>query len=215
MIPTMQDIMDSKVIAIIRGIPSTSILQTAEALLKGGINLIEITFDQSSSENISDTARSLNLVSQKWGTQISLGAGTVMTTEQVNIAKKNGASYIISPDVNEAVIYRTRELNMVSMPGAITPSEVIAAYSYGAHIVKLFPAGLLGPDYVKALRSPLSYIPLSAVGGINESNVSYFFEAGVCCVGIGGNLVSKKAIQEKNFNQISQKANAFLKAINI
>ena len=103
-----------------------------------------------------------------------IGAGTVMTAEQVQAAKGAGASFIISPNVSRAVIEKTVALDMVSMPGAMTPTEIADAHDYGADLVKVFPASILGAAYVKAVRAPLEHIPLIAVGGIDSGNVAEF-----------------------------------------
>ena len=141
----LQKILDGKVIAIVRGIGSKDIVKLAEAMEKGGINCIEVTFDQTSSETIAETKKSIAAIKEHLGDRVYVGAGTVMTVEQVHMAVEAGAEYIISPNVNEAVIRETKKLDKVSIPGAMTPTEAAAAYEYGADIVKMFPAGVLGP----------------------------------------------------------------------
>ena len=124
-----------------------------------------------------------------------------------------GAQFIVSPDTNVAVIQRTRELGMVSMPGAMTPSEAMAAHTAGADFVKLFPAGALGAGYIKAVRAPLSHIAFLAVGGINENNAKSFIEAGCVGLGVGGNLVNKAWIEAGEFNKIAALARTFVENI--
>lgn len=206
-------IKNEKIIAIIRGIPASSILETAQALLDGGVRLMEITFNQENPQTIQETADSIRMLHRHFGDQVLLGAGTVMTTDQVDLAKDCGALYIISPNVNKDVIRHTRELDLISIPGAFTPSEIVDAYQAGANIVKLFPAGLLGPDYLKAVRGPLSHIPLAAVGGINVDNIKDFFQSGVCSVGIGGNLVNRTKVLEEQFCEIKKYAEALVEAV--
>jgi len=201
---TLNAIENDKIIAIVRSVPCSAILETAYALLAGGINMMEVTFNQSSEEGVYETANSLRLLNESLSSEILLGAGTVLTAEQVKVAKNCGARYIISPNVDVDVIQKTKELGMVSIPGAFTPTEVVAAYNAGADIVKLFPAGLLGTAYIKAVLGPLSHIPVSAVGGIDETNISDFFKAGVCCVGIGSNLVNSQIILTGNFEKITE-----------
>ena len=130
----------------------------------------------------------------------------------MELAAKAGAKYIISPDVNVEVIRRTRELGLVSMPGAMTPSEVMTAHNAGADYVKLFPAGELGTSYVKAIRAPISHVKLLAVGGINEKNVADYMAAGMCGAGVGDNLANKKWIEAGEFHKITETARELLAA---
>lgn len=201
---TLEAIKNDKIIAIVRDIPGTAMLETAAALLAGGINMMEVTFNHSCEAGNHETVTSLRLLHESYPDEILLGAGTVLTSEQVQIAKDCGARYIISPNVDIDVIKKTKELDMISIPGAYTPTETVAAYNAGADIVKLFPAGLLGTAYIKAIRGPLSHIPISAVGGIDETNIAAFLKAGVCCVGIGSNLVNSQMILTGNFKKITE-----------
>lgn len=209
----MQRIMDSKIIAIIRGISSDKIVDLVEAIRKGGVQCAEVTFDQTSDEAAQDTLVSIRKLSEHFGDSVCVGAGTVMTTEQVHLAAEAGAKYIISPNVDDAVIRETKSLGLVSIPGAMTPTEAAHAYSIGADIVKLFPAGVLGPAYIKAIRAPLKHIPVTAVGSVNAANCAEFFKAGCCGIGVGGNLVSKKLVDEGRFDEITSAAQEYIEVI--
>lgn len=206
-------IQNQKIIAIVRGIPADIILDTAKALTYGGIHMMEITFDQSSPEGIKNTLFSISTLKEQLADDIRIGAGTVLTPEQVKDAYNCGAEYIISPNINRKVIEQTKELGMISMPGAFTPSEVVEAYDWGADIIKLFPAGILGTSYIKAVMAPLSHIPLAAVGGIDPDNIGEFLKAGVTCFGIGSNLVNKSLIVSKDFDDLTQRAKTFVNAL--
>mgnify|MGYP002527735397 CR=1 FL=1 len=142
----LEKILEGKIIAIVRGIPSTKIVGLAQALEKGGVNCIEVTFDQTSEEKAKDTLAAIRAIKDALGDKVCVGAGTVMSVEQVHQAVEAGAEYMISPNVNEAVIRETKKLDKVSIPGAMTPTEAAFAYECGADIVKLFPAGLLGGE---------------------------------------------------------------------
>ena len=142
-----------------------------------------------------------------------IGAGTVITEKQVELTKSAGGLFIISPDTYGAVIDKTRMLEMVSMPGALTPTEIQAAHRYGADFVKLFPVTSLGIDYVKAVKAPLSHIKLLAVGGINENNMSDYLKAGISGFGIGSNIVDKKLVEANDFSGISLLAEKYTRAI--
>ena len=209
----VQQISDGKIVAIVRGVRSDRIVETAKALKDGGITLLEVTFDQTSEATVQDTLTSLKLLTEKLGDQISLGAGTVISPKQVEMAAQAGANYIISPNVNVNVIQKTKELGLVSIPGALTPSEAVTAYEAGADFVKLFPAGVLGTAYIKALLAPLKYIPVLAVGGVNVDNVKDFLKAGCKGVGVGGNLVDVKAIYNGEYDKITAVAKSYINAI--
>ena len=210
----MQKIQDSKIIAIVRGISSDKIIDLVDAMLKGGVCCAEVTFDQSSEEAAKDTLVSIKKLCDHFGDKVCVGAGTVMTVEQVHLAAEAGAKYIISPNSDEAVIRETKKLDLVSIPGAMTATEAAQAYAWGADIVKLFPAGVLGPAYLKALKAPLKHIPMTAVGSVNAANCVDFFKAGACGIGVGGNLVSKKLVEEGNFEAITAAAREYIDAIN-
>lgn len=210
---TLEAIYKDKIIAIVRGIAYSSMADTARALLDGGIHMMEVTFDQSGTEGIQRSADSIRLLANQFPNEILLGAGTVLTPDQVQLAYNCGAAYIISPNVDVDVIRKTKDLGMISIPGAFTPSEIAIAYKAGADIVKLFPAGLLGISYIKAVRGPLSHIPITAVGGINETNIHSFFEAGVCGVGIGNNLVNPQAVQKGDFAIVTKTAKTLVAAL--
>lgn len=203
----MDSIQQAQIIAIIRGVASEDMIKTVQALLDGGIRFVEVTFNQAAS--LSETAGALSSICSRFGSAISLGAGTVMTPEQVHAAKDSGAEYIISPNVDTEIIRETKALGMLSIPGAFTPSEICLAYASGADAVKLFPAGSLGANYVKNLREPLGHIPLIAVGGIGLDNTADFFNAGVAAVGIGGRLVDKAAISQGRFEHITELARQY------
>ncbi len=199
----IEEIRKRKIVAIVRGVKSDDMISLADALTEGGITLIEVTFDQRSKEGIQETMKSLSRIKEERGGRVILGAGTVLTAEQVELAARGGAEYIITPNVNRSVIERAKEMGMSVMSGALTPTEIEDAYRTGADIVKLFPAGSLGVSYLKAVRGPLSHIPVSAVGGIDERNMRAFFDAGACAVGIGGNLIDRQAIAERKFGRIT------------
>ena len=142
-----------------------------------------------------------------------IGAGTVMTLEQADEAKRAGADFALAPDTNVNVIRHVVGLGMVSVPGAMTPSEIAAAYEAGAGIVKLFPAGDLGLDYVKAIRGPINHVPLMAVGGVDLDNVRKFLDNGFTSVGIGSNIVRNDLIEAGEFQKITELANAYVEKI--
>lgn len=202
----MKMIFDTKIIAIVRGISSEYIIDMVQALKDGGIVCVEVTFSAKSEAVSKDTLKSIQMIKEHFGDEIAVGAGTVLTPENVHQAAEAGASYMISPNSCEAVIKETKKLGLISIPGAVTPTEVISAYGWGADIVKLFPAASLGLGYVKALLGPINHIPITAVGGIDASNAQSFIDAGCIGVSVGGNLVNKKLIEAGEFETIKNLA---------
>jgi 2-dehydro-3-deoxyphosphogluconate aldolase/(4S)-4-hydroxy-2-oxoglutarate aldolase len=203
----------ARIVAILRGVDSKDILPVVDELVKAGISFIEFTFDHSNEAGSSKNLHDMRLAAAKFGNAVHIGAGTVLTEKEAETAAEAGAVFVVSPNTNADVIRRTKELHMLSMPGAMTPTEVAAAYNCGADIVKLFPAGNLGIAYIKALRSPLSHIPLMATGGVNPENTVDFIKAGCLCVGVGGNLVNLKEIAAKNYNYIAAEAQKYKAAL--
>lgn len=203
---TLKKILESKIVAISRGIPSDKIVDTVSALKSGGIRCVEITFSAKSEEESKDTIKSISLVKKTFGDQIVLGAGTVLTAQQVRQAADAGATYMISPNTDKKVIEQTKKLGLVSIPGALTPTEIIVAREMGADIVKLFPAASLGMGYIKAVLGPITHIPITAVGGVNAENAQDFIDIGCKGVSVGGNLVNKNLIMQKRFEEITKLA---------
>lgn len=202
----IQQIRRKKVIAIVRGVYGEDCLRLAQALYDGGICLMEVTFDQNRTEDFARTAESVSTLCRQMEGRMIIGAGTVTTTAALDLAYESGAGFIVSPDVNRLVIQRTRELGLVSIPGAMTPTEILQAYGYGADFVKVFPTSNLGAGYIKAVRGPINNIPLLAVGGVSEDNIAEFLAAGAVGAGVGGNLVNKDWIRAGQFDRITAAA---------
>lgn len=210
---TMEWINEYQIIAIVRGLAPEPMQKLADAFYKGGLRLMEITFNQAKPETWQDTAASIRMLRERFQDLILPGAGTVMTMEQLKLAADAGAQYIISPNVDVGIIRETRKLGLVSLPGALTPTEIAQAYQAGANAVKVFPAGNLGAGYIKAIRAPLSQIPLLAVGGVNEKNAAEFMAAGCSGIGVGGNLVNKQWIAAGEFDKITALAKEYVQAL--
>ena len=192
-----------RIIAIVRGQKPDVCLHLAEAFAKGGIGLVEVTFDQRAPESWAQTAEAIRAIRERFAGAVRVGAGTVMTEEQLKICADAGGEYMISPNVNAALIRSCVGRGLVAMPGALTPSEAAVAWEAGAQFVKLFPAGTLGPAYVKAVRAPLAHIPFLAVGGISPENVADFMKAGCVGAGVGGNLTNKEWIAAGAWDRIA------------
>lgn len=199
----IQMVEENKIIAIVRGIDPNQGLMVAQALYEGGIRMIEVTFDQKDPIKQDNTVAMIRSIAEFFGERVAVGAGTVTSVELVERAAAAGAKYIISPDSKEDVIKRTRQLGLVSMPGALTPTEISSAHQWGADFVKLFPVGSLGAGYVKAVTAPLNHIKLLAVGGVTSENITQFLDAGCCGAGVGGNLVNRKWIESGEYEKLT------------
>lgn len=210
MTDTISGIRSKKIITICRRLYGDDLLRLAEALHKAGICHMEVTFDQSDSAGEEKTARAISALDERFGGEMEFGAGTVLTERQVQIAKEAGAKFIISPNVNDEVIRTTLAEGLISIPGAMTPSEILHADRLGAQFVKLFPAGTLGLKYLKDVRAPISHVSLLATGGITEDNFGDFLAAGAAGAGISGRLTDKKCIEAGSFEELTRRARAFM-----
>ena len=206
-------VLSSKLIAIVRGLPEDKIIPLTRAINAGGIKLIEVTFNQKDPGSFASTARAIRAIEREFGKEVLAGAGTVCTEEQLKMAADAGALFMISPNTNTSLIGQVRKMGLVSIPGAMTPSECMTAHDAGADFVKLFPAGDLGPAYLKAISAPLNHIRFLAVGGITENNVKDYLAAGAKGFGIGGNLVNREWIETGKYDKITSLAKDFVNAV--
>ena len=208
-----ETILREKLVAIVRGFAPETVVEMAKAYVEGGIRCIEVTFDQTSAEKRLETVATIKAIKAALGDQVCVGAGTVMTVEQVQMAAEAGAEYMISPNVDVDVIKETKRLGKVSIPGAMTPSEIAYAYKMGADIIKLFPANEVGLTYIKAIKAPLKHIPLMATGGVRPINAAEYLAAGSSALGVGGDLVNKAWVAAGEFDKIAAAAKAFTDSI--
>ena len=194
------------IVVIVRGLSGEECEKLAEAMVQGGVRLMEITYDQSHPESWEKNAALIGRLAEKFRGRMLFGAGTVTTPELVDLTARAGGRFIISPDTDEAVIRRTREAGLVSIPGAFTPSEIKKAWAAGADFVKVFPASSLGPKYIKAVHAPLSQVKMLAVGSVNESNLADYLAAGAVGAGVGGELVNQADVREGKWEKLSDAA---------
>jgi 2-dehydro-3-deoxyphosphogluconate aldolase/(4S)-4-hydroxy-2-oxoglutarate aldolase len=195
-------------IPVIRVASASEAIDVANAIKEGGVSLIEITMSvQGAIEVIKELRR-------EYGDEIIMGAGTVLDTETGRAALLAGAQFIVGPTLDLNLIQLAHRYSAVVIPGAMTPTEILTAWNAGADMVKVFPAAQLGgPAYLKALRGPLPQILLVPTGGVNIENAGAFIQAGAAALGVGGELVDKKAVKEKKFSVVTENARGFLKAI--
>jgi 2-dehydro-3-deoxyphosphogluconate aldolase/(4S)-4-hydroxy-2-oxoglutarate aldolase len=202
---TLDQILKSKIVAIIRGADPVDVLRIADALQLGGVNILEVTL------NSPNALQVINALTGKMKNML-IGAGTVLGAANAQASIEAGATFIISPNVNVETIVATKKLGIVSIPGAYTATEVVTAHSSGGDIIKIFPA--TNAEYIKVLRGPLSHIPMMPTGGITPENISEFKRAGAVAFGIGTSLVdAKHKITREYLNLITENARKFMQAI--
>ena len=195
-------------IPVIRVTSAQEAIDVSDAIKEGGVSLIEITM---SVQGALDAIRELT---KKYKDDIIMGAGTVLDPETGRAALLAGAQFIVTPTLNLDLIQLAHRYSVVIVPGAATPTEILTAWNAGADMVKIFPAAQLGgPEYIKALKGPLPQVLYVPTGGVNLQNSGAFIKAGATALGVGGELVDKKAVKEKKFNIITENTRAFLKII--
>ncbi|MBE5743992.1 MAG: bifunctional 4-hydroxy-2-oxoglutarate aldolase/2-dehydro-3-deoxy-phosphogluconate aldolase [Clostridiales bacterium] len=209
----IKTIEEEKIIVIVRGVDSNKLIPLAEAMYKGGIKLLEVTYSANGKVSDEETAQNIKALADHFKGKMYIGAGTVLTEKQVELTKQAGGTFIISPDAYENVIKKTKELGLVSMPGAITPTEIQNAHRCGADFIKLFPMSNFGVSYFKAIKAPLSHIKFMAVGGVDENNMSEYLNAGISGFGIGSNIVKKDMIDNCDYENITKLAEKYVSII--
>ena len=195
-------------IPVIRADSPEVALRVVEALVDGGITTLEITM------TVPDALTAIGRVAEKFGHSVLLGAGTVTTGAMAEGALDAGAEFLVTPCLVPEVIEVARRNGVAVLPGAITPTEVFTAWSLGGDIIKIFPASHVGgASYLKALKGPFPQIPLCPTGGVNLTTIAEFVKAGAVAVGVGGELVSKAAIDAGDYAQITSLAKQFVAAL--
>ena len=200
-------------IAILRHISPAVTDGVARALYAGGIRLFEVTFNPSSPTTVADTQAVIRTIRAIYGSQVSIGAGTVINVEFARAAYEAGAEFIVSPCTKEDVIAYTKAHGMLSIPGAYTPTEIVHAYDLGADIVKIFPVAPNEVGYLRNVMSPLSHIPFIPTGGINPDTVADFMGAGAVAVAAGATIVTRELAESGRFDQITANARRHLAAL--
>ena len=174
---------------------------------------MEVPFDQKKPETFVSTARKIRAVKEAMAGKMHIGAGTVLTLEQFELAKEAGAEIIVSPTLEEDVVIATKKAGLITMPGCATPSEITRAYKLGADLIKLFPSSVLTLKAIKEISVPLSHIPLVCFGGVSADNVTDVLAAGVVGVGMAGAILDKEALAAKDYAKITEKAKAITSKI--
>ena len=199
---------ETKLVAIIRGMDPDVCLKLADAYVRGGIRLVEVTFDQTGDPR--KTVEAIRAIRRAFAGRLHVGAGTVLTDAQLQSVIDVGGEFMVTPSVNPALIRTCAAAGLAAMPGAFTPSEIVTAHEAGADIVKVFPVRSLGPQYVKDVLAPLKHIRLMAVGGVNPDNAADYLKAGCVGVGASGSLVNKEWIAAGEWDRIAAEAARFI-----
>ncbi|KTG10079.1 2-dehydro-3-deoxyphosphogluconate aldolase [Haloprofundus marisrubri] len=199
----LERIVDSGVVAVMRGADADSLIQTAEALERGGVSAIEITADNPGAmEMIRD-------VSGAFGDEVIVGAGTVLDSETARSTLLAGAEFVVGPNFEPEVVETCNRYNTVVAPGIMTPTEAVRAMEAGSDFVKVFPASTLGPGHLSSMKGPLGQIPMMPTGGVDVDNAADFIEAGAMVVGAGSALVDGDAVANEDFDAITEQAQRF------
>jgi 2-dehydro-3-deoxyphosphogluconate aldolase/(4S)-4-hydroxy-2-oxoglutarate aldolase len=203
----LQQILTHKIVAVIRLDDYTRAVDVAQALVAGGITVLEFTLTgKGAIEAIAAARRAL-------GEAAWVGVGTVLKPEEAQAAMDSGAQFVVTPAVRKAVIAACVKRNTPILCGGFTPTELLEAYEAGAELVKLFPAQLGGPRYIKDVLAPMPFLRIVPTGGVSAENARDYLAAGAVAVGIGGNLVSRQAVAAGAYEQITSAARACVEAV--
>lgn len=206
-IENLQTILDSKVIAIIRADDSARLMDVVEALINGGIRALEFTMTTPGALD------AIKATSERFGDKLLVGVGSVLDAETARAAILSGAEFIVSPIFKPELVTMANRYSKVVLPSAYTPTEVVTAWEAGADLIKLFPADIGGPAYIKAIKAPLPQIPLVPVGGVNLDNAADFIKAGAVAVGVGGSLVKKEFLKSGDFEGLTNLCRNFMETL--
>lgn len=204
----LERLLDSGVVAVIRGADADTVVDIARAVHAGGVTAVEVT---------ADTPGVMDLIAEVTAAlaeeDVIVGAGTILDGETARSAILAGAEFVVSPSVSTDAIEVCNRYGVPVAPGAATPTEVVTAYEAGADIVKVFPASSLGVGYVKSLTGPLGHIPLLPTGGVDAENAGDFIDAGAAAVGVGSALVDDELVATEDFAEITTRAEALVEAV--
>ena len=196
------------IVPVIRATTPQQAIRAVEAILAGGIPIVEITM------TVPDAITAIRSVVQHYRKSVLVGAGTVLTSNQANACLEAGAEFLVSPGFAPVVMNCAQSHGMLAIPGALTPSEIMQAVAHGAELIKVFPCGNVGgPKYLKALRGPFPKISLIPTGGVNASNAAEYLKAGAFALGAGADLVDSTALRDGNFGVITAAARELVEIV--
>src|SRR5688572_30136816 len=203
----LRRVLDTGIVAVVRAPDPAGLVEVIRALAAGGVTVAEVTLTVPNALDVVRQAR------KELGDRVLLGAGTVLDPETCRAALLVGAEFIVSPTTNHDVIQVCRRYDTLVMPGAFTPTEILAAWESGADIVKVFPADVVGPAFFKAMRGPLPQVRLMPTGGVDLDTAAEFLKAGACCLGVGGQLADAKLIAARDFDKLRELAARYVEVV--
>ena len=200
----LRQVLECGIVAVVRSPDSQQLVEVVRALADGGVTVAEITMTVPGALDVVKQVRA------SLGDRVLLGAGTILDPETARSAILAGAEYIVAPTLNLDVIKLCHRYDKLVMPGAFTPTEILAAWEAGADIVKVFPADVVGPAFFKAIKGPLPQIRVMPTGGVDLTTASAFLKAGACCLGVGSQLVDPALVAARNFTRIRELAQQYV-----
>jgi 2-dehydro-3-deoxyphosphogluconate aldolase/(4S)-4-hydroxy-2-oxoglutarate aldolase len=204
----LKKIAEVGVVPVVRASSAEEAMRVIEAIRAGGITVVEITM------TVPRAVRVIEGVADAHGDEVIVGAGTVLDAETARACILAGAQFVVSPALDPDTIACCRRYGVVVMPGALTPTEIVRAWSAGADVVKVFPCGAMGgASYIKSLKAPLPQVELIPTGGVSLSTAASFIEAGAFALGVGADLVNTKAIREGRADEVTEAARAYVEAV--
>ena len=195
------------IIAIMRAQGSDQLIAAADAIQAGGVRAIEVTM------NTPGALRVIEEASKRYGEGVLFGAGTVLDAETARAAILAGADFVVSPSLNLDMLAMCNRYSIPLTPGCYTPTEMLKAWEAGADMVKLFPASVGGPSLIKAILAPLPQLEIVPVGGVNLDTAGDFIRNGAAALGVGSDLVSQKLLDERNMEELTRRAAAFIEQV--
>lgn len=204
----IQYLLDKCLVAIVRASSGDDLVRVVEAVAEGGVPCVEVTMTTPGALACIETA-SKKLA----GSDALIGVGTVLDAETCRAAILAGAEYIVTPTLSLPVIQMARRYGKPVFSGAFTPTEILTAWEAGTDFAKVFPCSVVGPEYIKAIKGPLPQVPLVPTGGVEIDNIATFLKAGASALGVGGNLVSKKLMDARDFKGLTENARKFADAV--
>lgn len=204
---TLQRILDCGIVAVVRGESAEPVLKVIDAVRKGGVNVIEVTF------TVPGALEIIRTLAKNLPEGVILGAGTVLTPELAADAISAGAQFVVSPGLNVKVIDAAHWYGKPAIPGALTPTEVVTALQAGAGAIKIFPVNVMGPGYLKDLHGPLPGVKFVPTGGIDLMNAADYVKAGAAALGVGSSLIDKKLVQAGDWDALTDRARKFVQVV--
>lgn len=203
----LDTILQNKAVAVVRLNDSEKVFPVVEAILKGGIKNIELTLTTPNSFQL------LPLLDKEFGNESVLGVGSVLSDQQAQESIDLGAQYIVSPVFIKSLVDVAHKNDKPAMPGAFSPTEIFEAYEYGADVVKVFPADVVGMAFFKGIKAPMPHLKIMPTGGVTLTNAGEWLKAGACAVGVGSALLDKKAISGNDYDTITKNVEVLMNSI--